>query len=97
MENKINWAQKLSSRKLWAAIIGVIVGVATAFGIDGNEYAEVAGVITSLVSVVSYIFAESGVDKARENAKMPLNFHIPEYGEPEVSEVAESTEGETVQ
>lgn len=97
MENKINWAQKLSSRKLWAAIIGVVVGVAAAFGIDGNEYAEVAGVITSLVSVVSYIFAESGVDKARENAKMPLNIHIPEFGETEASEEAEATEGETVQ
>lgn len=29
----MNWKQKLSSRKLWAAIVGVIVGLAAAFGI----------------------------------------------------------------
>lgn len=57
--------QKLSSRKLWAAIVGVIVGVAAAFGIDANEYTEVVGVVTSAISVFSYIFAEASIDTAR--------------------------------
>lgn len=57
--------QKLSSRKLWAAIIGVVVGLAAAFGIEGSEYAEVAGIVTSAVSVISYIFAEGKVDTER--------------------------------
>jgi uncharacterized membrane protein len=61
----IDWKRKLSSRKLWAAIVGVVVGLAAAFGIDGNDYAEIAGIVTSAVSVVSYIFAEGAVDKAR--------------------------------
>ena len=59
---------KLMSRKLWVALIGAAVGVAAAFGIDGSEYAEIAGIITSMVSVVSYIFAEGSVDAAREGA-----------------------------
>ena len=62
---KIDWKQKLSSRKLWAAVVGVIVGLATAFGIEGNEYAEIAGIVTSAVSVVGYIFAEGKIDVAR--------------------------------
>ncbi|MGM9763491.1 MAG: hypothetical protein ACI3ZQ_05690 [Candidatus Cryptobacteroides sp.] len=61
----INWKQKLSSRKLWAAIVGVIVGVAMAFGLNENEWTEVAGIVTSLVSVVAYIFGEAKVDAAR--------------------------------
>lgn len=63
--NKINWKQKLSSRKLWAALVGVVVGAAMAFGMDESEWTEVAGIITSLVSVVAYIFGEAKVDAAR--------------------------------
>lgn len=64
-----NILDKLKSRKLWAAIVGVVVGLAAAYGIDGNEYAEVAGIVTSAVSVISYIFAEARVDAA---ASVPI-------------------------
>lgn len=61
----IDWKQKLSSRKLWAALIGVIVGLAAAFGIEENEYAQIVGVVGSVVSAVSYIFGEAHVDANR--------------------------------
>lgn len=63
---KVDWKQKLSSRKLWAAVVGVIVGLAAAFGITENDYAQIVGVVGSVVSVVSYIFGEASVDAARE-------------------------------
>ena len=63
--NQVNWKQKLTSRKLWAAVVGVIVGLAAAFGIEENEYAQVVGVVGSVVSVISYIFGEAKVDAAR--------------------------------
>lgn len=63
--DKINLKQKLTSRKLWIAVVGIIVGIAMAFGIEENEYAELAGAITSIVSIVTYIFGESKVDAAR--------------------------------
>lgn len=69
--NGVNWKQKLTSRKLWAALVGVIVGLAAAFGIEENEYAQIVGVVGSIVSAVSYIFGESAVDAARENADKP--------------------------
>ena len=67
------FVRKLSSRKLWAAIVGVVVGIATAFGIDGNDWAEIAGIVTSAASVISYIFAEGSVDAARESSAMSVN------------------------
>jgi phage shock protein PspC (stress-responsive transcriptional regulator) len=65
--------QKLSSRKLWAAIVGVVVGLAAAFGIDANEYAQVAGIVTSALSVFAYIFGEASVDAAREKYGIDLD------------------------
>lgn len=71
----MNLKQKLTSRKLWMAVVGVAVGLAAAFGIEENDYAQIAGVVTSVVSVVSYIFGESAVDaasvkKSDENAEV---------------------------
>ncbi len=57
--------RKLSSRKLWAAICGLIVGISAAFGIEENDWAQIAGIVTSAMSVISYIFGESVVDAAR--------------------------------
>ncbi len=62
----MNILQKLMSRKLWAALVGVIVGLAAAFGITENDYAQVVGVVGSVVSVVSYIFGEAKVDAAHK-------------------------------
>lgn len=54
--------EKLSSRKLWIAICGLVVGIAAAFGIEGDQYTQIAGVVTSAISVASYIFGESTID-----------------------------------
>lgn len=82
---------KLKSRKLWAAIVGVVVGLAAAFGIDGNDYAEVAGIVTSAVSVVSYIFAEAKIDAA---ASVPINLTFPDVSEEEKKTDGEGAVGE---
>lgn len=71
-------SNKLKSRKLWAAIVGVVVGLAAAFGIDAGEYTEVAGIVTSAVSVVSYIFAEGAVDAAAIRAGEKEVLHADE-------------------
>ena len=56
--------RKLSSRKLWIAVVGIVVGLATTFGIQESEYNEVVGMVTTVASVVGYLFAESRVDAA---------------------------------
>lgn len=61
--------RKLSSRKLWTAICGIIVGIAAAFGLDENEWAQIAGIVTSAISVVAYIFGEAAIDAGNRSTK----------------------------
>lgn len=67
---KINWKQKLTSRKLWVAVIGIAVGISMAFGIESCEYAELAGTVMSVISVAAYIFGEAKIDAARIDANI---------------------------
>lgn len=68
---QIDWKRKLSSRKLWAAIAGVVTGLAMVFGLDENTISSVAGAVVSVVSVVTYIMAEGKVDA--ESVKHAVN------------------------
>ena len=56
--------RKLSSRKLWMAIAGVVTGIAMVLGVEGSEISDVAGAVTALVSIVTYIITEGRVDAA---------------------------------
>lgn len=58
----IDWKRKLSSRKLWAAFAGVVVGLAMVFGLDENTISNVAGAVVSVSSVVAYIITEGKID-----------------------------------
>lgn len=60
----MDWKKKLSSRKLWAAVAGVVTGLAMAFGLDENIISTVAGAVTALASVVVYIMTEGKIDAA---------------------------------
>lgn len=59
-----NFLKKLSSRKLWAAVAGLVAGLAIAFGLDESVIASVAGAVVSVVSLVSYIVTEGKIDAA---------------------------------
>lgn len=54
--------QKLSSRKLWMAIAGVITGIAMALGAESSDIGTITGAVTTLISVVTYIITEGKVD-----------------------------------
>ena len=60
--SKIDWKRKLSSRKLWAAAAGIIVGLAMVFGLDEGVISNVSGAVVSVASVVAYIITEGRVD-----------------------------------
>lgn len=61
---KIDWGKKLTSRKLWAALAGIVTGLAMVFGLDEGVISTVAGAVTALASVVAYIIAEGKIDAA---------------------------------
>ena len=46
--DKIDWKRKLSSRKLWAAIAGVVTGLAMVFRLDEDTISTVAGAVVSV-------------------------------------------------
>ena len=56
--------RKLTSRKLWAAVAGIVTGLAMVFGLDENTITTVAGAVVSAASVVTYIITEGKVDAA---------------------------------
>ena len=58
----MDWKRKLSSRKLWIAVAGLISGLILAFG--GSEAAAetVGGIVMSTASVVGYLLAEGLAD-----------------------------------
>ena len=70
--NQVDWKRKLSSRKLWAAIAGIVTGMSMVFGLDESTISSVAGAVVSVASVVSYIITEGKVD-AEEDKKVPDN------------------------
>lgn len=63
--NKINWKQKLSSRKFWALISALILSILVFFNVGENEIAQITSIITAFGSIAVYMFAEAAVDKAR--------------------------------
>ena len=56
--------KKFTSRKLLAAVIGVLMGVAMIFGVDPNVAETVSGALLAVVSVVTYIVTEGKIDAA---------------------------------
>lgn len=60
--------RKLTSRKFLLALVGVVSGLALAFGVEGNEITQmvsaVGGIIAAAGSAIAYINAEAKVDAA---------------------------------
>ena len=60
--------RKITSRKFLAALAGVATGLAMVFGVDETAISTVAGAVTTVASVVSYIMSEGMVDAAAVGA-----------------------------
>lgn len=63
-----NILRKLTSRKFLLAVVGMVSGIAMAFGVEGNEINEliqaVAGILAAAGSAIAFINAEAKVDAA---------------------------------
>lgn len=64
---KIDWKRKLTSRKLWLAVAGMVAGLVLAFNGSAETAETVSGCIMSAASVIAYIIGEGLTDAA--NAK----------------------------
>ena len=62
---KINWKQKLTSRKFWAAVVTFVTTVLVAFGVPDLTVEQVTAIITAGASMIAYIIGEGLVDSSR--------------------------------
>ena len=62
---EINWMQKLTSRKFWAAIVGFVTPMLLAFGMAEDNVTQIVAIIMAGADVVAYIVAEGLVDANR--------------------------------
>jgi uncharacterized membrane protein len=67
--NTIDWKRKLTSRKFWLAVIGLVSGLLMAFKVDGETVETISGVIMSAASVIAYIIGEGMADAAAVSAE----------------------------
>jgi len=61
---KIDWKRKLTSRKFWLALAGMIAGLIIAFNGEAETAETVTGCIMQVASVVAYIIGEGLTDAA---------------------------------
>ena len=67
--NEIDWKRKLTSRKFWLAVIGLVSGLLMAFKVDGETVETISGVIMSAASVIAYMIGEGLADAAGAQEK----------------------------
>ena len=58
----IDWKRKLTSRKLWMAIVAFVTPLLLAFGIAESEVTQITAIIMAGADVLAYILAEGLVD-----------------------------------
>ncbi|MBO6093151.1 MAG: hypothetical protein J6P40_05925 [Oscillospiraceae bacterium] len=59
---KIDIIRKLTSRKFWVAVVGVVSGLLLAFKVDAETIENIGGIIMAAASAVAYIIGEGLVD-----------------------------------
>lgn len=76
--NKIDWASKLTSRKFWMAVSGLVSGILMAIHLDEQTVTQITGIIMAAASVVAYIIGEGLADAAGAQTIMEVETHPPE-------------------
>lgn len=63
---KRTWKDKLTSRKFWAAVIGVVISIMVMFGSSEEEQSKTTALITACGTLVAYIVGEGLTDAAHK-------------------------------
>lgn len=64
---KIDWARKLTSRKFWVAVVGLITSTLLVFGVAESEASQIAGIVMQAATVLGYILGEGLADASHSN------------------------------
>lgn len=55
--------EKITSRKFWTAVTGIVTGIILMFSADENLIQLISGCILTIADTVIYIISEAEVDK----------------------------------
>lgn len=69
---KIDWKRKLTSRKFWVAVAGLVTSTLLIFGVAESEAAQIAGIIMQVATILGYILGE-GLTDAANTAQIEKN------------------------
>ena len=61
-----NWKTKLTSRKFWAAVVGVVISIMVMFGYSEEEQTKTTALITATGTLIAYIIGEGLTDSAHK-------------------------------
>ena len=61
---KIDWARKLTSRKLWAAVVGFSAPLMTMLQVSDSTAVQVTALIMAGGTLIAYIIGEGMTDAA---------------------------------
>lgn len=60
----INWKRKLTSRKLWVAVVGFISALLVAFNFSEGDIEKVTSIVMAFATLIGYMLAEGLADSA---------------------------------
>ena len=66
---KVNWKQKLTSRKFWAAIVAVVVSLCVLFGVPNVTQEQITALVMAVGGLIASSLGEGFVDAARLKAE----------------------------
>ena len=72
---KRTWKDKLTSRKMWASVVGVIISIMVLCGVDTDTQQKTVAIVTASATLIAYIVGEGLTDAAHteENKKDETN------------------------
>ena len=74
-------------KKILTMILGIVSGLAIAFGMEPNEVNVIAGAVVAVVSAASYLFVEGKIDVERiKHAADAVNEVIEYFGDDDEAE-----------
>lgn len=68
IKKMMDWKKKLTSRKLWVAIIGFVTALCIALHVDTDSIEKIVALIMAFGELIAYIIAEGFVDGKREQS-----------------------------
>ena len=63
-----DWKTKLTSRKFWAAVAGVVISIMVMFNASEDDKSKAVALITACGTLAAYIVGEGITDKAAASA-----------------------------